>query len=181
MKQTLVFITALICTHLLSAQIYLAKESEISFFSATPMENISAINKAAKPILNTATGDVQVKIVMQAFQFEKPLMQEHFNENYVESDKYPDAIYKGKINEQVDYLKDGTTKVTVAGKLKMHGVEKECNFGGTVTVKGQQILLETKFKIHIADYNIKIPSLVVKNIAEDIDVTVNALLEPFKK
>ncbi len=99
----------------------------------------------------------------------------------MESDKYPDATYKGKINEKVDYTKDGITKVTVTGKMKMHGVEKEKNLEGIVTIKGQQILIETKFMLHIADYNIKIPSVVVKNIAEDVEVKLKSTLEPFKK
>lgn len=164
-----------------NAQIYLAKDCEISFFSSAPMENIEAVNKAAKPILNTATGDIQVKIAIQAFQFEKPLMKEHFNENYMESDKYRDAIFKGKINEKVDYTKDGVTKVSVTGKINIHGVEKDKTIEGTVTVKGQQIMLDTKFNIHVADHNIKIPSVVVKNIAEDVEVKLKATLEPYKK
>jgi hypothetical protein len=181
MKRILLTLSILTIAAIANAQIYLAKECEIRFFSGSPMENIEAVNKASKPILNALTGDVQAKIVMQAFQFEKSLMKEHFNENYVESDKYPDAIFKGKINEKIDYTKDGTTKVTVTGKLNMHGVEKEKNIEGTVTVKGQQVILDTKFNIHIADYNIKIPSVVVKNIAEDIEVKLNATLELYKK
>ncbi len=168
-----------ILSSMLNAQIYLAKSSEISFFSSTPMEDIQAVNKSAKPILDVSTGDVQVKISIQGFVFPKPLMQEHFNENYLESDKYPDAVYKGKINEKVDYTKDGVNKVNVTGKLKMHGVEKDLAFSGTVTVSGKQVTLDSKFKIHIADYNIKVPSLVVKNIAEDVEVKMTAILEPY--
>lgn len=163
------------------AQIYLAKDCEISFYSASPLENIEAVNKAAKPILNTTTGDIQVRIVMRGFQFEKALMQEHFNENYVESEKYPDAIFKGKINEKIDYTTDSVIKVTVTGILNMHGVEKEKTIAGTLNVKGKQILIAGKFTIHLADHNIKIPNVVVKNIAEDVEVKINALLEPFKK
>ena len=101
-------------SHLSISQIYLAKSCEISFFSESPLENIEAVNKAAKPIMNTATGDIQIKIPIQGFVFEKPLMQEHFNENYMETDMegpkdangkktYPnkDAIFKGKINEPI--------------------------------------------------------------------------------
>lgn len=181
MRKIIFSLSVLAFAAMANAQIYLAKDCEITFFSASPMENIEAVNKAAKPILSAATGDIQVKINIRGFQFEKPLMQEHFNENYLESDKYPDAVYKGKINEKVDYTKDGVTKVTVTGKLNMHGVEKDKNMEGTVTVKGQQVLIESKFMIHIADHNIKIPSVVVKNIAEDVEVKVKATLEPYKK
>ena len=108
-------------------------------------------------------------------------MQEHFNENYVETEKFPNAIFKGKINEKVDWTKDGETKVTVTGKLNMHGVEKDRTIDGKVTVKGSVIIISTKFFIHIVDYNIKVPSHYVKNIAEDVEVKLDASLEAFKK
>ena len=181
-------------TQSLSAQIYLAKTCEISFFSESPLENITAVNKVAKPIVNTSTNDVQVKIPMVGFKFEKPLMEEHFNENYIETDAkgpndaagnttYPNknAIFKGKINETIDWTKDGEYKVTVTGKLTIHGVEKDRTIDGTVKIKGQEITLSTKFNIHIADHNIKVPSLYVKNIAEDVEVKLDAVLTPFKK
>ncbi len=191
-RKLLAFIPLAALAASMNAQIYMAKDCEISFFSATPVENIQALNKAAKPILNAGTGDIQVRISIQGFVFPKPLMQEHFNENYLESDKKPTevngvkvdyayAFYRGKINEKVDYTIDGVTKVTVTGKITIHGVEKDKNLEGTVTVKGGQVLLDTKFNLHVADYNIKIPSLVVKNIAEDVEVKMNATLEPYKK
>lgn len=181
MKKLLLIFLLLSATTFTKAQIYLAKTCEISFFSEAPMENIQAINKAAKPILNTSTNDIQVKIVISAFVFEKPLMQEHFNENYMESEKFPDAVFKGKINETVDWTKDGEYKVTVTGTLKIHGVEKARTFEGTVKIKGDVITIDTKFNIHVADHGIKVPSMYIKNIAEDVEVKLNAVLEPFKK
>lgn len=163
------------------AQVYLAKNCEITFFSAAPIENIEAINKSTKPIINTATGDVQMKIVISGFVFEKPLMQEHFNENYMESEKFPNAIYKGKINEKIDWEKDGEHKVTITGTFDIHGVKNDRTIDGIIKIKGQEITISSNFKIHIADYNIKVPSLYVKNIAEDVDVKLNATLEPLKK
>ena len=163
-------------------QICMGKACEISFFSAAALENISAVNKTSKPVMNTASGDFQVKISVRAFHFEKPLMEEHFNENYLETEKFPDAIFKGKINETLDYTKDGSYEVTVNGKFTIHGVEKERNgIKGKVTIKGSEIMVDASFPIHIADYNIKVPSLVVKNIAEDVDVKIVATLEPYKK
>ncbi len=159
----------------------MAKTCDVCFFSSGPIEDIKADNKAAKPILNTSTGDIQIKIPMSGFVFEKPLMQEHFNENYVETEKFPNAVFKGKINEKVDWTKDGESKVTITGKLNMHGVEKDRTIDGKVTVKGTVIILSTKFFIHIADYNIKVPSLYVKNIAEDVEIKLDASLEAFKK
>ncbi len=165
------------------AQIYKGNPdaTTVSFFSASPLENIEATNKKATIVLNTATGDVQAGITMTYFKFAKPLMEEHFNENYVESAKYPTCVFKGKINEKVDWEKDGENKVTVSGKLDLHGVTKDAVLEGTITKKGTELVISTKFKITIADYKIKVPSLYVKNIAEVVDVTVNSTMLPFVK
>jgi polyisoprenoid-binding protein YceI len=167
----------------INAQIYKAKDNgtEISFYSKSPLEDIEALNKGAIVVLNSATNDIQMRITIQNFKFKNGLMEEHFNENYLESQKYPNAIFKGKINEKIDYTKDGESKVTVTGKMDMHGVVKDETYDGTVTKKGNQISLTCKFKIKVADYKIKVPTLYVKNIAEVVDVTVNSVLEPYVK
>jgi polyisoprenoid-binding protein YceI len=165
------------------AQIYKAKDNgtEISFFSSSPLEDITALNKGAVVVMNSATGDIQMRITVLNFKFKNALMEEHFNENYMESQKFPNAIFKGKINEKVDFTKEGETKVTVTGKMDMHGVTKEVTYDGTLIKKGNDISVATKFKIKVADYGIKVPSLYVKNIAEIVDVTINSTLEPFVK
>jgi len=173
------------------SQIYQAKDNStlVHFYSKTPLENIDAANKGAIIVLNTATGGLQVSVTIQNFKFKNGLMEEHFNENYMETQKqaedgsFPNrnAVFKGKINEKVDYTKDGENKVTVTGTLKMHGVTKDVTMDGTLTKKGTEILLDSKFKIKIADYNIKVPSAVVTNIAEVVDVTLVSTLEPHVK
>lgn len=166
-----------------SAQLYRGKEdaSIISFYSKSPLEDIEASNKKAAIVLKTTTNDIQFGVPMTSFKFAKSLMEEHFNENYVESDKFPTCTFKGKIIEQIDYTKDGEYKVTAKGTLNLHGVAKEIEATGTLTVKGNEIRIQSAFKIRVADYNIKVPSLYVQNIAEVVDVTVNAVLEPFVK
>ncbi len=181
MKKIVLLVATTILSSSMFAQIYMAKSCEINFFSKTSMKDIDATNKAAKPLLNTATGDLQMKIVMTAFVFPDAFMQEHFNENYVESEKFPNCIFKGKVNEKIDYTKDGENKATVTGIIDMHGVKKEVTLDGTITVKGTEITMASKFRIHIADYAIKVPSLYVTTIAEDVDCKLNAVLEPFKK
>jgi len=181
MKKLISILIVCIAFNVSVAQIYMAKSCEIKFFSASPLEDIEAINKAAKPILNTATGALQMKIPIISFKFAKPLMEEHFNENYMETEKFPDAFFKGKINDTIDWTKDGEYKVKATGKLTIHGVEKERTLDGTITIKGGAIRLGSKFKVHVADHGIKVPTLYVKNIAEDVDVTIDAILEPFKK
>ena len=164
-----------------SSQIYVAKTCDISFFSHFTVEDISAHNTVAKPMLNTSTGAVQMRITMTKFDFKSPLMQEHFNENYVESEKFPYALYSGKINEPVDYTKDGDTKVTVTGKFTIHGVEQERTIDGLISIKNGEITISSTFNIHVADYNIKVPSLYVTTIGEDMETKINAVLIPFKK
>jgi len=163
------------------SQIYWAKTCEISFFSPTSMENISALNKVTKPLLNIATNDLQIKIIISAFEFPKPLMKEHFNENYAESEKFPNAFFKGKINEKIDWTKDGEYKVTATGKLTIHGVEKDRTIEGKAIVKGQEITLSSAFKVTFADHNIVIPFLYSGIIPEFTDVKIDAVLEPYKK
>jgi len=181
MKKTILTVCVLVASFSSYSQIYIADTCKVSFFSETPVENIDATNKAAKPILNTATNKIEVKISNKNFVFPKPLMQEHFNENYMETEKFPYTTFKGTINEKVDYTVDGVNNVTVTGKMDMHGVTKEITIKGVLTVKGGNINIFSKFMVHVADYNIKIPTLVIKNIAEDVNVAISASLKPYKK
>lgn len=179
MKKTLILFTALFAgTFIGNAQIHGFKESNVKFFSTTPIENIEANNKSVEGALKTTTGDVQVKVHNIGFVFEKPLMQEHFHENYMETVKYPHAILKGKIVETVDWTKDGSTDVTVKGTMSMHGVTKNVEVKGKVTITGGKISIEAKFPVKPADYNIKVPSVVTTKIAETLEVTITSKLEP---
>ena len=119
---------------------------------------------------------------MNSFKFKSGLMGEHFNETYVESHKYPHAIFKGKIkdNDKIDYTKDGTYDVLVEGKMTMHGETKDVSATGKLTIKGNQILVDSKFKLKLADYKIEVPTSKLANIAEEVDVTIKATLEPLK-
>lgn len=183
MKNFLFLTVLLIGINSLNAQIYTAKEgaTTISFFSKAPLEDIEAVNKGAVIVLRASTADLQVGVSIQNFKFKNALMEEHFNENYMETEKYPKCTFKGKINETIDYNKDGENKITVTGKMEMHGVTRDVTLTGTMTKTGNEVTLMTKFKIKVADYNIKVPSMYVKNIAEEVDVTFNTSLVPFKK
>lgn len=155
--------------------------SIVSFFSASPLEDIEAINKKAAVILDIVTGEFQSVITMKAFKFKNGLMEEHFNENYVESVKFPNAIFKGKIIEKIDIATETEQKVTAAGKLTLHGVTKEIVLEGVVKKNGENLQLNSKFKIKVADFDIKVPSMYVKNIAEEVDVTFVSLMKPYVK
>jgi polyisoprenoid-binding protein YceI len=163
------------------AQIFTAKETLVTFYSKSPLEDIDAANKGAVIVLNSVTNNIQVALSVQNFKFKNALMEEHFNENYMETEKYPKAIFKGKINETIDYTKDGDYKVTVTGKMDMHGVTRDETYEGTLKKTGNVISITTKFKIKVADYKIKVPSLYVKNIAEIVDIDVKSTLELYVK
>ena len=166
---------------MLGAQVYSGKTCDISFFSKAPIEDISANNSTSKIIVNTSTNAVAIKVTIKEFSFKKKLMEEHFNEKYMESDKYPYATFAGKIKDTIDYKKDGVYNVTVTGKLMIHGVEQERNIRGTLTIKGGEIMIESKFLVALKDHNIEIPSIVLQNIAEIIQVTINSTLTELKK
>lgn len=176
----LVIATVLMCGMTVSAmaQKYITRTGKISFFSSTPVENIEAFNNDVSSVVDARTGDLAFIVPIKSFKFEKALMQEHFNENYMESDKFPKADFKGKIMniDAVNFSKDGVYNVKVAGRLTIHGVSKDVTMPGTVTVKGGSITTNTKFNVHPADYGIKIPSMVAAKIADQIEVTVNSIL-----
>lgn len=158
------------------SQKYLTKNGYIWFYSETPIETIQADNKQVNAALDILTGDFVFKVLMKSFVFEKALMQEHFNENFIESDKYPNATFQGKIINltAVDWTKEGTYDVTVEGNLTIHNVTKKISEKGTFTVKpGDKIHGHSKFMIKPSDFEIKIPATVMKNIAETVEVTVD--------
>ncbi len=183
MKKTLFSFSLIIAFTQINAQIFMAKSggTQITFFSKSPLEDIDATNKGALIVLNSSTNDLQVKVSISNFKFKNALMEEHFNENYMETEKFPNAVFKGKINEKIDWTKDGESKITITGKMEMHGVTKDETYTGTVKKVGNELTLNGGFKVKVADYGIKVPSLYVKNIAEVVDVDVKSILEPYVK
>ena len=162
----------------LYAQKYMTRTGKASFFSATPLENIEAFNNEVAGVMDAKTGDVVFQVPIKSFKFEKALMQEHFNENYMESDKYPKAEFKGKVADLsgVNFSKDGSYNVKTAGKLTIHGVTKDVSLPGTIVVKGNTAAINSKFNVKTADYNISIPKLMEGKIARQIEVTVSSIL-----
>jgi len=179
MKKSILTICFILSVYILIGQELLkGKETDLSFFSKTPLEDISAKNKFVALVIKTSTGDIQLQAQNRGFTFERPLMQEHFNENYMETEKFPTSNFSGKIVEQVDYSKEGITPVTAKGKLTIHGVTKEVEVKGQIKISGGKINLESKFPIKVADYGIKVPTIVMQKIAESVDVSIISLLEP---
>ena len=163
------------------AQIFSVKDGDISFFSTTPLENIDAHNKSVNSFVNTTKKEILFIVPVRSFEFKKKLMQEHFNENYMESDKFPSASFSGLIEGDIDFSKNAVYDVTATGTLKIHGVEKKITEKGKITVKDGGFSLESVFTILLKDYNIERPKIVYQNIAESMDIKVNINYIPYKK
>lgn len=180
MKKPLsLIIIILLSISLAKAQKYTTKSGTIHFSSETPMEKIEAVNRQVNSALDVATGNFVFKVLIRGFEFEKALMQEHFNENYMESETYPNSTFVGKVinMKDVNLAKDGKYKVVVEGDLTMHGITKKINTNGTFEVKAGKITGTATFNVAPKDFNIKIPQAVIKNIAETIQVDVKINLE----
>ena len=143
---------------------------EISFYSSTPVEDISAVNKKVGSIINSDTREVAVQMRITDFSFPNKLMQEHFNENYLESEKYPTASFRGKIIGNEDFSLPGDYAVKATGLMKIHGVEKPMDLIGKIHSDGKVLNLKVEFLIKLVDYKIEIPTLVFAKIAEEIQV-----------
>jgi hypothetical protein len=183
MKKAALFILLILTCTLAFNQKYFTKTGFVGFYSHTSMEDIKADNNQVSSILDTQTGDIVFSILNNAFIFDRALMQEHFNENYMESEKFPKSTFKGKIVDlsKVDFKKDGTYPVEIAGDLTIHGVTKSITTAGNLEVKGSQVIGTSKFKVTPQDYGIVIPSVVQEKIAKELDITVTMNYEPYSE
>ncbi len=158
------------------AQVFKNKDKgvKIAFFSETPMENISAESTTGTSMWAFSNDSIAFKVTISTFKFQNSLMEEHFNENYMESDKFPNASFKGKVTPHVDPTKPGTYKVSATGWLDVHGVKKLRTIDGTLIVNADGTLnLKSTFDIKLVDHKIEVPSMVGNKIAETIQVKLN--------
>lgn len=155
-------------------QKYMTKTGTIKFFSHTTMEDIKAENRKVVSALDSKTGALEFQLLMKGFDFTNDLMEQHFNESYAESDKYPKATFKGKVTDitKVDFAKDGSYTTEYTGKLTIKDVTKDITGVATFVVKGTKVTATSKLKIKPKDYNISIPATAAAKIAEDIDVDI---------
>lgn len=183
-KKAVFFIVATILLGTsLSAQKYFTREGKVSFYSDAPVEKIEAHNSKATAVLDAGSGNMEFAVLIKAFQFEKALMQEHFNENYMESDKFPKALFKGEVLnlDKVNLEKDGEYPVKVKGSLTIHGVTNEIESPGKFIVKDGNITASSSFTVEVADYDIQIPAVVRDNIAKEVRINIEAGLQELKK
>lgn len=173
MKKISTLLFALLLSAGLYAQSYMSKTGKVSFSSDAPMELINAESNKLTGILKATDKKFAFSINVTSFQgFNSDLQREHFNENYMESEKYPKATFTGAIVENVDFSKNGTYKVNAKGKLTIHGVTTERTIQGTITTKNGVSTITTKFTVKLVDHKIDIPTVVMKKIAEEIYITV---------
>lgn len=182
MKKSILFIGLIGLSLASMAQKYMTQSATIKFFSETPVENIEAVNNQVSTVLNAENGELAFSLLVKAFVFEKALMQEHFNEKYMESDQFPKSTFKGKIKDfSLEKLSEKFTDFTIVGVLTIHGVSKEVELVAQLKLEKNQIHAKSKFQVEVADYEIKIPSTVSDNIAKTIEVTIDAEYELYGK
>jgi len=181
MKHVLMCVAVVFITSFANAQDkFFTKSGKISFYSKAAIEDIEAVNKTTTVVMDIQTGEFQFSVPMKGFEFRKALMQEHFNENYIESDKYPKSDFKGVIvnSSDINFKKNGTYDAKAKGKLTIHGVTKDIEAEGKIVVSETKIALSSVINVSLPDYNIKNDK--VNNISNNIKVTIDCLLEPFQ-
>lgn len=182
MKHTLFLTAFLFIAGQIFAQKFITRNGHISFYSEAPLENIEAHNYQASSIIDVATGEIVFTLLIKGFEFEKALMQEHFNEKYLESDQFPKSTFEGVITniDEVSLTEEGEHRVNVKGKLTIHGVTKEVSSPAVIENKDGKLIAKAKFPVAVADYEVSIPSVVANNIAEVVDVTVDVTYDPYQ-
>lgn len=175
MKKAVIFILIALPAMNIQAQRLLSRTGHTWIYSKTPLEEIEADNREVASILNTDDGSLEISMLIKSFQFRRALMQEHFNEEYMESDKFPQSTFKGKITNisDINFKKDGEYPATAVGDLTIHGVTKKVTITGKVVIQGGNISIKSKFEVVPQDYKITIPEIVSKKIAQQIDVHVD--------
>jgi hypothetical protein len=185
MKFSILLIAALSFVSVSNAQKFFTKTGKINFDATAPKspENIDGVNKNSICVIDSKTGDIQFSVLMKGFEFERALMMEHFNENYVESDKFNKTTFKGTIsnNESINYTKDGVYPAKVKGKLEMHGQSKELETEGKIIVKAGKVQVSANFNAQFDDFKIGIPQLVADKVAKFAKITVDCTLDPLAK
>lgn len=158
----------------LSAQtVYSAKQGKAVFFAEAPVSDIRGESDKLIASIDTSTGKVKAEININSFSFDKSLMQKHFNDRYMESDKFPFASFEGKISDVVSWTTPGSYKTSVDGFMLIHGVKSRRQFPLTIAVMDFNLIsVHSVFKVRLADHGIKIPTLFFKEITDEVVVTL---------
>ena len=175
----MLFFMILIQPEVISQMKYHTSNGFAHFFSRAPLENIEASTNELKAVIDFNNGDMLFIVPVESFVFEKALMRRHFNDQYMESHKYPEARFNGKILDFIPiltYYHEPRT-VRIKGTLAIHGVTREITETATLSYHQEQLIGEAVFRVNLEDYNIKIPRMLVKNIAENMEVTIKVKMD----
>lgn len=159
-------------------QLYLTRSGFVGFYSKTSLEDIKGENNQVYAVIDIGKKELAFTSLVKGFIFPKELMQEHFNENYMESDKYPKASFSGSFTGDIDVKKDGVYAVTVKGRLSLHNTTQEVEVPATLEIKGGRLLGQTQFRVKPEDYHVDIPSIVRDKIAKELTVNVKVDCSP---
>ena len=171
-----ILICLLFSTQLIAQQYYTNK-GKVSFFSEAPIENISAINEDVSAIVDSQTGGFAFRLKIEDFTFPNSLMQEHFNESYLESEKYPLSTFTGVVDNFSDLDLSAKQNFVVNGSLSMHGISKDAQMKATAQMINDELYISSNFDVALEDYDIDIPKIMMYKIAEVIQVVVDMKLQ----
>jgi len=180
MKLLYFFLLSCIAIPASAQDIYFTRTGKIDFHSGSSIEDIDGENNEVSSMLNVKTGEMAFTVLVKSFHFKRALMEEHFNENYMESEKFPKASFKGTIVKMpaINLSANGTYAIQIEGDLTMHGVTKKITVPGKLTVSGGKITGVSSFKIILSDYNVIIPGVVAEKFSKETEINVSCLYEP---
>jgi hypothetical protein len=158
---------------------YITREGTISFYSSAPLEDIDAVNNRVQAVLDASSGEIAIRMRIEDFIFRMALMQRHFNERFMNSDQYPESVFSGHIRDFNELIVTSRNEnVVVNGELTIRGITRNVEINGTIERSGPHLVCNATFPVRIEDYDIRIPRLLIRNIAEVVEVTVNMRLAP---
>lgn len=165
-----------------STGVFKATKGTITFKSVAPLETITATSENLKGVIDTISGSFAFSVSIRTFVgFNSKLQQEHFNENYLETAKFPNATFTGKIIEEINFSQPGTYSVRAKGAFTIHGVKQERLIKGQVEITGKSIIVTSTFNVALIDHDISVPRVVHQKIAPEIEVSVKSELFPFRQ
>jgi len=180
-KLLLLFAFALVFFNAGAQNRFFTKDAKINFNSSTPLEDIIAESNQATTFIDIEKNEVAFSVLTTSFKFRRALMEEHFNENYMESSKFPKAKFTGKIVSPIDWKSEKAVVVDVKGELTMHGATKEVTFKATITPGKSKVIAIAELKVTPEDFKISIPSAVRDKIAKEVTIKIDAVYAPYQQ
>jgi len=179
-KRLFVLLVAFLSLHVgLSQDRFKTTAGIVSFDASSPLEDIRAVNKKVNAILDMTSGKMAAVLLIKEFEFRRKLMQEHFNENYMHSDKYPKAVFTGSLHDyKLDVLSSEERVFELSGEITIHGVTRPLTTTVSIQRNSSDIRCALKFVVQTEEHNIKVPRVLFKKVAREVNVNAEFLLQP---